>query len=77
MGKMVNNLRLNLGGFPDGSDSNENLPAKQETGVQFLGLEDLLKKGMASYSSVLAWSIPWTEEPGKPSSMGSQRVGHN
>ena len=54
MGKMVNNLRLNLGGFPDGSDSNENLPAKQETGVQFLGLEDLLKKGMASYSSILA-----------------------
>ena len=77
MGKMVNNLRLNLGGFPDGSDSNENLPAKQETRVQFLGLEDLLKKGMASYSSILAWSIPWTEEPGKPSSMGSQRVGHN
>ena len=77
MGKMVNDLRLNLGGFPDGSDSNENLPAKQETGVRFLGLEDLLKKGMASYSSILAWSIPWTEEPGKPLSMGSQRAGHN
>ena len=77
MGKMVNNLRLNLGGFPDGSDSNENLPAKQETRVQFLGLEDLLKKGMASYSSILAWSIPWTEEPGMLQSMGLQRVTHD
>ena len=77
MGKMVNDLRLNLGGFPDGSDSNESLPAKQETGVRFLGLEDLLKKGMASYSSILAWSIPWTEEPGGLQSTGSQRVGYN
>ena len=77
MGKMVNNLRLNLGGFPDGSDSNENLPAKQETRVQFLGLEDLLKKGMASYSSILAWSIPRTEKPGGLQSMVSQRVRHD
>ena len=77
MGKMVNDLRLNLGGFPDGSDSNENLPAKQETGVRFLGLEDLLKKGMASYSSILAWSIPWTEEPGGLRSIESQSVGHD
>ena len=44
----------------------------QETGVQSLGQEDPLKKGMATYSSVLAWRIPWTEEPGGPQSMGSQ-----
>ena len=40
----------------------QNLPAKQETQVQFLGWEDLLEKGMATHSSVLAWRIPWTEE---------------
>ena len=55
----------------------KNLPAKQETGVQFLGQEDTLKKGMATHSSILAWRIPWTEEPGGLQSMGSQRVGHN
>ena len=42
------------------------LPAVQETRVQFLGLEDLLEKGMATHSSVLAWRIPWTEEPTYP-----------
>ena len=51
----------------------KNLPAMQETWVQFLGQEDPLQKGMATHSSTLAWRIPWTEEPG--SSMGSQRVG--
>ena len=55
----------------------KNLPAMQETGVQFLGQEDTLKKGMATHSSILAWRIPWTEEPGGLQSMGSQRVGHN
>ena len=44
----------------------KNLPAVQETRVQFLGLEDLLEKGMATHSSVLAWRIPWTEEPTYP-----------
>ena len=50
------------------------LPAMQETRVQFLGWEDPLEKEMATHSSTLAWKIPWTEEPGGPQSMGSQRV---
>ena len=44
----------------------KNLPAMQETQVQALGWEDLLEKGMATYSSILAWRISWTEEPGRP-----------
>ena len=55
----------------------KNLPAMQVTRVQPLGWEDLLEKRMATYSSVLAWRTPWTEEPGGLQSMGSQRVGHN
>ena len=51
-----------------------NLPAKQETQVQSLGQEDPLEKEMATYSSVLAWEIPWTEEPGRLQSMGSQEL---
>ena len=55
----------------------KNLPAMQETQVQSLGREDPLEKEMATHSSVLAWRIPWTEEPGIGlQSMGSQRVGH-
>ena len=50
------------------------LPAMWETRVQFLVWEDPLEKGMATYSSVLAWRIPWTEEPGGPQSMGSQSM---
>ena len=46
----------------------------QETWVQFLGWEDPLEKGMATHSSILAWRIPWTEEPGRQWSMGSQKV---
>ena len=46
----------------------------QETPVQPMGQEDPLEKGMAAYSSVLAWEIPWTDEPGGLQSMGSQRV---
>ena len=42
-----------------------------------LGQEDTLEEGMAINSSILAWRIPWTEEPGRPQSIGSQRVGHN
>ena len=55
----------------------KNLPAVQETGVQSLGQEDPLQKGMATRSSILAWRIPWTEEPGELLSMGPQRVRHN
>ena len=53
------------------------LPAMWETRVQSLGWEDLLKKEMATHSSILAWKIPWTEEPGRLQFMGSQRVGHD
>ena len=53
----------------------KSLPAKQETWVQSLGREDPLKEGMAIHSSILAWRIPWTEEPGGATqSMGWQRV---
>ena len=55
----------------------KNLSARQETQVQSLGQEDPLEKGMATHSSILAWRIPWTEEPGVLLSMGLQRVGHN
>ena len=55
----------------------ENLPAVQETRVQSLGQEDPLEKGMATHSSVLAWRIPWAEEPGGLQSMGLQRVEHS
>ena len=44
---------------------------------QFLGQEDPLEEGMATHSSILAWEIPWTEEPGGLQSVGSQRVGHD
>ena len=53
------------------------LSTMQETWVQTLGLEDLLKKKMAAHSRILAWKIPWTEEPGRLQSVGSQRVGHD
>ena len=52
-------------------------PAMQETQVQSLGQQDPLEKGMATHFSILAWRIPWTEEPGGLVSMGSQRVGHD
>ena len=52
----------------------KNLPAIQETWVQSLGWEDSLEEGMATHSSILAWSIPWTEEPGGLQSRGLQRV---
>ena len=55
----------------------KNLPAMQETWVQSLGWEDPLEKGMATHSSILAWRIPWTEEPGGLQSMALQRVGHD
>ena len=49
----------------------------QETRVQFLGREDSVEEGMATHSQILAWRMPWTEEPGGLQSMESQRVGHN
>ena len=55
----------------------KNPSVMQETQVQYLGGEDLPEKEMATHSSILAWRIPWTEEPSGLQSMGSQRVGHN
>ena len=53
------------------------LPTMRETWVRSLGWEDLLEKEMAPHSSILAWKIPWTEEPGRLQYMGSQRVRHD
>ena len=55
----------------------KNLPAMEDTQVQSLGGEDPLEKEMAPHSNILAWKIPWTEEPGGLQSMGWQRVGHD
>ena len=55
----------------------KNLPAIRKTWVQSLGWEDPLEKEMATHSSILAWRIPWTEEPGRLQSTGSQRIGHD
>ena len=55
----------------------KNLPAMQETQVQSLGQEDPLEKGIATHSNILAWRVPWTEQPGRLQSIGSQRVGHD
>ena len=53
------------------------LPAMWETWVRSLGWEDPLEKETATHSSIVAWKIPWTEEPGRLQTMGSQRVGHD
>ena len=63
-------------GSPGGSGSEEPT-ATQETQVQSLGWEDSLENGMATHSSILAWRIPWTEEPGRLQSTGSQRAVHD
>ena len=55
----------------------KNMPAVQETWVLSLGWEDPLEEGVATHSSILAWRIPWTEEPDGLLSLGSQRVGHD
>ena len=55
----------------------KDLPTIQETQIPSLGWEDPLEKGMATHSSIPAWKIPWTEEPGGLQSMGSQRVRHD
>ena len=62
--------------FP-GDSVVKNPPAKQEMWVRSLGWEDPLEKDMATYLSILAWRIPWTEDLGGFQSMGSQRVGHD
>ena len=54
-----------------------NMPTVWETGVQSLGREDTLEKGIATHTSILAWRIPWTEEPGRLQPMGLQRVIHD
>ena len=55
----------------------KNQPVMWETQIRSLGQEDLLEKGIATHSRILAWRIPWTEEPGGPQSMESERVRHN
>ena len=57
------------------SEMVKNLPEMQKTWVRFLGQEDPLEKGMAPYSTILGWRIPWAEEPGRLQSMGLQRIG--
>ena len=67
-------------GYPESSlvaQTVRHLPTMRETWVQSLGREDLLEKEMATHSSILAWKIPWTEEPGRLQFMGSQRIGLN
>ena len=70
-----------IGALPIGASSVvqmvKNLAAMPETQVQSLGREDPLEEEMATHSNTLAWKIPWTEEPGRLQSMGSQRVGHD
>ena len=55
----------------------KNLPAMQETCIRSLGGEDPLEKKLATHSSILTWSIPWTEDPGGLQSMGLESVGHD
>ena len=74
--------KLDCGGFRSEwaslvAQTVKNLPVMWETLVRFLGQEDPLEKGMAPHSSILAWRIPWTEEPGGLSSRGSYKVGHD
>ena len=63
-------------GFPGGSDGKKSACIAGDLGL-ILGQEDPLEQEMAPYSSILAWKIPWAEEPGRLSSMGSQRFGHD
>ena len=66
-------------GFPGGSDGKESTHIAGDPGsiIQSLGQEDPLEKGIATHSSILAWRIPWTEDPGRLQFMGLQRVGHD
>ena len=75
--KRINNrMTISLCSFPGNSDGKASA-YMWETRVRSLGQEDPLEKEMATHSSILAWKIPWTEEPGRLQSMGSQRVGHD
>ena len=65
-----------IAGCPGGSAA-EYLPAMQETRIRSLGQEDPLEEEMATHSSILAWKVPWTEEPGGLQFIGSQRVRHD
>ena len=69
-------IAILIGGLPGGA-SGKGPTCKWEMWVQSLGWEDPLEKDMAIHSSILAWRIPWTEEPGGLQSIGSHRVGHN
>ena len=74
------NFHLGVGGLETDSlvaQMVKNLPAMQKNWVRSLGQEDRLEKAIATHSSIFAWRILWTEEPGKLQSMGSQRVRHN
>ena len=73
-GNMIN---LPKGLFSAAYQTVKRLPVTRETEVRSLGWEDPLEKEMATHSSILAWRIPWTEEPGQLQSTGSQRVGHD
>ena len=64
-------------GFPGGSDSKESACGADSAWVQSLGWEGHMEKGMVTHSSIVAWEIPWTEEPGGLQSMGSQRAGQD
>src|SRR5574341_661962 len=70
-------LKLNCGNYWTSlvAQTVKNMPAMQETRVQSLGQEDPLEKGMATHSSILAWKIPWTEEPDRLKPRGHKRVG--
>ena len=71
------NCLLGVFGLPWFTQTVKRLSMMQETWVRSLGWKDPLEKEMAIHSSTIAWEIPWTEEPGRLQSMGSQRVGHN
>ena len=83
---MISGIKEDIWGkerFPGDSGDKKSMPAKQYTWVRSLGQEDALKKGLATHSSILAWRIPWTEEPGglqstrSQQSVGSPRVGYD
>ena len=71
------NTSVSVTGFSLVPQMVKNLPEMQVTWVPSLGWEELLQKGMAAHSSILAWRIPWSEESVRLQSMGSQRVGHD
>ena len=74
---MISSRVLSIGSISLVALMIKNLPAMQETQVQSLGQEDPLEEAMATYSSILAWRIPWTEELGRLQSMESQKVRHH